>query len=103
MVAIVAPVSRSARQLSFESFSFIVHLPSVGCESGIRSVTVPEAGRLTAARALADAGFPEGAGLNRKNTGVVVGNSLTGEFGTISLGPSDSVAGHANYFISVTA
>ena len=26
-------------------------------------------------------------------------NSLSGEFGTISLGPSNSVAGHANYFI----
>jgi Ca2+-binding RTX toxin-like protein len=26
-------------------------------------------------------------------------DSLSGEFGTISLGPSDSVAGHANYFI----
>lgn len=39
----------------------------------------------TAARALADAGFPEGAGLNRKNTGVVVGNSLTGEFSRASI------------------
>ncbi|MEO6503641.1 MAG: SDR family NAD(P)-dependent oxidoreductase [Jatrophihabitantaceae bacterium] len=34
----------------------------------------------TAARALADAGFAEGEGLDRKNTGVVIGNSLTGEF-----------------------
>ncbi|MBI1757937.1 MAG: SDR family NAD(P)-dependent oxidoreductase [Actinobacteria bacterium] len=33
-----------------------------------------------AARALADAGFPDGAGLPRQSTGVVVGNSLTGEF-----------------------
>ena len=39
----------------------------------------------TAARALADAGFPEGEGLNRKNTGVVVGNSLTGEFSRASI------------------
>jgi Ca2+-binding RTX toxin-like protein len=30
-------------------------------------------------------------------------NSLSGEFGTISLGPSDSVAGHANYFIPLFA
>jgi enediyne polyketide synthase len=34
----------------------------------------------TAARALADAGFPDGAGLPRSTTGVVLGNSLTGEF-----------------------
>ncbi|MEW1699203.1 SDR family NAD(P)-dependent oxidoreductase [Streptomyces sp. NPDC091278] len=34
----------------------------------------------TAARALADAGFPEGGGLPRARTGVVVGNTLTGEF-----------------------
>ena len=33
-----------------------------------------------AADALADAGFPEGEGLPRDRTGVVVGNSLTGEF-----------------------
>ncbi|HYN95928.1 MAG TPA: type I polyketide synthase [Pilimelia sp.] len=33
-----------------------------------------------AARALADAGFPDGEGLPRRSTGVVVGNSLTGEF-----------------------
>ncbi|MFF2614510.1 SDR family NAD(P)-dependent oxidoreductase [Kitasatospora sp. NPDC058046] len=33
-----------------------------------------------AAEALADAGFPDGAGLPRQATGVVVGNSLTGEF-----------------------
>src|SRR6185437_7572186 len=37
------------------------------------------------ARALADAGFPEGAGLNRKNTVVVIGNSLTGEFSRASI------------------
>ncbi|XKK41726.1 polyketide synthase [Nocardiopsis sp. ARC36] len=34
----------------------------------------------TAARALADAGFPDGRGLPRATTGVVLGNSLTGEF-----------------------
>ncbi|AWI33274.1 type I polyketide synthase [Streptomyces tirandamycinicus] len=34
----------------------------------------------TAARALADAGFPGGEGLPRERTGVVVGNTLTGEF-----------------------
>lgn len=39
----------------------------------------------TAARALADAGFAEGEGLNRKNTGVVIGNSLTGEFSRASV------------------
>ncbi|GAA4938244.1 enediyne polyketide synthase [Nonomuraea thailandensis] len=33
-----------------------------------------------AGRALADAGFPEGSGLPRSRTGVVVGNTLTGEF-----------------------
>ncbi|UBU18052.1 type I polyketide synthase [Nonomuraea gerenzanensis] len=33
-----------------------------------------------AGRALADAGFPEGSGLPRARTGVVVGNTLTGEF-----------------------
>ncbi|WP_169979379.1 type I polyketide synthase [Microbispora sp. H10836] len=33
-----------------------------------------------AGRALADAGFPEGEGLPRERTGVVVGNTLTGEF-----------------------
>ncbi|WP_410583497.1 SDR family NAD(P)-dependent oxidoreductase [Amycolatopsis sp. lyj-108] len=33
-----------------------------------------------AAQALSDAGFPEGDGLPRPNTGVVIGNSLTGEF-----------------------
>lgn len=33
-----------------------------------------------AARALADAGFPMGEGLPRERTGVVVGNTLTGEF-----------------------
>ncbi|WP_069170204.1 type I polyketide synthase [Streptomyces griseus] len=34
----------------------------------------------TATRALADAGFPAGQGLPRQRTGVVVGNTLTGEF-----------------------
>ncbi|HEY2577501.1 MAG TPA: type I polyketide synthase [Streptosporangiaceae bacterium] len=34
----------------------------------------------TAARALEDAGFPDGDGLPRKNTIVIVGNTLTGEF-----------------------
>ena len=33
-----------------------------------------------AADALADAGFPDGHGLPRVSTGVLVGNSLTGEF-----------------------
>ncbi|MFJ7219516.1 SDR family NAD(P)-dependent oxidoreductase [Amycolatopsis sp. NPDC098790] len=33
-----------------------------------------------AAQALADAGFPEGDGVPRTTTGVVIGNSLTGEF-----------------------
>ena len=33
-----------------------------------------------AARALADAGFPDATGLPRRTTGVVLGNSLTGEF-----------------------
>ncbi|WP_405088965.1 type I polyketide synthase [Microbispora sp. NBC_01389] len=33
-----------------------------------------------AGRALADAGFPDAEGLPRKNTGVIVGNTLTGEF-----------------------
>ncbi|SCL71425.1 enediyne polyketide synthase [Micromonospora citrea] len=33
-----------------------------------------------AAQALADAGFPDGDGLPRERTGVVVGNTLTGEF-----------------------
>ncbi|GAB3885181.1 hypothetical protein GCM10029964_047430 [Kibdelosporangium lantanae] len=39
----------------------------------------------TAAAALADAGFPDGAGLPRQATGVVVGNSLTGEFARANL------------------
>ncbi|MEO7263118.1 MAG: type I polyketide synthase, partial [Jatrophihabitantaceae bacterium] len=39
----------------------------------------------TAARALADAGFPDGEGLDRQNTGVVIGNSLTGEFSRASV------------------
>jgi enediyne polyketide synthase len=34
----------------------------------------------TAARALVDAGFPGGEGLPRQATGVVIGNTLTGEF-----------------------
>ncbi|NYH50597.1 enediyne polyketide synthase [Nocardiopsis arvandica] len=34
----------------------------------------------TVSRALADAGFPGGEGLPRRTTGVVIGNSLTGEF-----------------------
>ena len=34
----------------------------------------------TASRALADAGFPEGEGLSGLNAGVVIGNSLNGEF-----------------------
>ncbi|GAA2044155.1 type I polyketide synthase [Catenulispora yoronensis] len=34
----------------------------------------------TAARALADAGFPDGAGLSGRTTGVIIGNTLTGEF-----------------------
>ncbi len=33
-----------------------------------------------ASRALIDAGFAEGEGLDRKRTGVIIGNSLTGEF-----------------------
>ncbi len=36
-------------------------------------------------RALADAGFPEGDGLCRESTGVVVGNTLTGEFSRANL------------------
>lgn len=38
-----------------------------------------------AAAALADAGFPDGAGLPRQATGVVIGNSLTGEFSRANL------------------
>ncbi|QFZ20717.1 type I polyketide synthase [Saccharothrix syringae] len=38
-----------------------------------------------AARALADAGFPEGEGLPRRTTGVLFGNSLTGEFSRANL------------------
>ncbi|MEG8181974.1 SDR family NAD(P)-dependent oxidoreductase [Nocardia terpenica] len=34
----------------------------------------------TTARALEDAGFPGGAGLPRESTGVIIGNTLTGEF-----------------------
>ncbi|MFI9328653.1 type I polyketide synthase [Kitasatospora sp. NPDC052868] len=39
----------------------------------------------TAARALADAGFAEGTGLPNRTTGVVIGNSLTGEFSRANL------------------
>jgi enediyne polyketide synthase len=39
----------------------------------------------TAARALADAGFPDGEGLPKRSTGVVIGNSLTGEFSRASM------------------
>ncbi|MEU3370549.1 type I polyketide synthase [Streptomyces sp. NPDC006660] len=39
----------------------------------------------TAARALADAGFPGGEGLPRSATGVVIGNTLTGEFSRANL------------------
>ena len=38
-----------------------------------------------AARALVDAGFPEGRGLPRESTGVLVGNTLTGEFARANL------------------
>lgn len=38
-----------------------------------------------AARALADAGFAGGAGLNESTTGVLLGNSLTGEFSRANL------------------
>lgn len=38
-----------------------------------------------AARALADAGFPAAGGLPRESTGVVVGNTLTGEFSRASV------------------
>ncbi|MBA0125305.1 SDR family NAD(P)-dependent oxidoreductase [Haloechinothrix sp. YIM 98757] len=38
-----------------------------------------------AAQALADAGFPDGDGLPRQATGVVLGNSLTGEFSRANL------------------
>ncbi|MGH7608148.1 MAG: beta-ketoacyl synthase N-terminal-like domain-containing protein, partial [Gemmatimonadales bacterium] len=38
-----------------------------------------------AAAALADAGFPDAAGLPRESTGVVFGNSLTGEFSRANL------------------
>ncbi|WP_409494817.1 SDR family NAD(P)-dependent oxidoreductase [Amycolatopsis sp. cmx-11-12] len=38
-----------------------------------------------AAQALADAGFPGGAGLPKQSTGVVIGNSLTGEFSRANL------------------
>ncbi|HEY3610422.1 MAG TPA: type I polyketide synthase [Pseudonocardiaceae bacterium] len=38
-----------------------------------------------AATALADAGFPDAAGLPRQATGVVIGNSLTGEFSRANL------------------
>ncbi|HEV7963647.1 MAG TPA: polyketide synthase, partial [Actinoplanes sp.] len=39
----------------------------------------------TAGRALADAGRPGGEGLDRERTGVIVGNTLTGEFSRASL------------------
>ncbi|MEU5046635.1 type I polyketide synthase [Streptomyces griseorubiginosus] len=39
----------------------------------------------TAARALQDAGFPDGDGLPRHATGVVIGNTLTGEFSRANL------------------
>ncbi|MEV8632067.1 type I polyketide synthase [Streptosporangium sp. NPDC051023] len=39
----------------------------------------------TAALALADAGFPDAEGLARERTGVVVGNTLTGEFARANL------------------
>jgi enediyne polyketide synthase len=38
-----------------------------------------------ASQALADAGFKDGAGLPRENTGVVLGNTLTGEFSRANL------------------
>jgi enediyne polyketide synthase len=38
-----------------------------------------------ASRALADAGFPNGDGLDRTTTGVVLGNTLTGEFSRANL------------------
>ncbi len=38
-----------------------------------------------AAQALADAGFPDGAGLPRDATGVLLGNTLTGEFSRANL------------------
>ncbi|MFL6163712.1 MAG: SDR family NAD(P)-dependent oxidoreductase [Jatrophihabitantaceae bacterium] len=39
----------------------------------------------TAGRALADAGFEDGAGLPRRSTGVIIGNTLTGEFSRASI------------------
>ncbi|MFE4515788.1 SDR family NAD(P)-dependent oxidoreductase [Kitasatospora sp. NPDC056783] len=39
----------------------------------------------TAARALEDAGFPFGEGLEDTNTGVIIGNTLTGEFSRANL------------------
>ncbi len=39
----------------------------------------------TAARALADAGFPGGDGLPRRSTAVIIGNTLTGEFARANL------------------
>ena len=38
-----------------------------------------------ASQALADAGFPEGSGLPRESTGVLIGNTLTGEFSRASV------------------
>ena len=39
----------------------------------------------TAARALTDAGYPDGSGLPRESTAVIIGNSLTGEFSRANL------------------
>nr|WP_042180124.1 type I polyketide synthase [Kibdelosporangium sp. MJ126-NF4]CEL14216.1 Malonyl CoA-acyl carrier protein transacylase [Kibdelosporangium sp. MJ126-NF4]CTQ88584.1 Malonyl CoA-acyl carrier protein transacylase (EC 2.3.1.39) [Kibdelosporangium sp. MJ126-NF4] len=39
----------------------------------------------TVAHALRDAGFPNGDGLDRQNTGVIIGNTLTGEFARANL------------------
>ncbi|MEW2548179.1 type I polyketide synthase [Streptomyces sp. NPDC047002] len=39
----------------------------------------------TAGRALADAGFPDGTGLSDRVTGVIIGNTLTGEFSRANL------------------
>lgn len=39
----------------------------------------------TAARALADAGFPDGVGIPSTTTGVIIGNTLTGEFSRANL------------------
>jgi enediyne polyketide synthase len=39
----------------------------------------------TTARALADAGFEDGEGLPKRSTGVIIGNTLTGEFSRASI------------------